>query len=415
MVDNNVFPIGFWNVLPATQFGVEGVKDWADFGATLTMTGFYDLSNDKEEMLAILDECYSKNIKIIFHDRRIVFNNLHKEGYMENVKMLISDFASHPAVFGFALGDEPTEAQMEDAIETVRIFKELCPDKEVFLNLLPWVPNLNDMGLVASASENYRDKVLDFVKRTGVNILSYDCYMQMCEQRKGVLDPTALDSYYYNLNIFESVAKETGAQFWYTTLAVGHGMYKCPDQDCFRWEINTAVAHGVKSLFYWYFYADSYNFNYRLHPIDMLFERTDTFRYCSTENRIFQQVYGAVFCKLQLEKAYHAIESYGGFPLIEESEDELIKCVRTNVGTPMIVSRFSNPDEPDYIYYALVNNSQTETVRADIYFNDNVEVFEVRSNGTGPMHLKRGSHKKDGKITYYYSPGQMWVLALKKS
>ena len=306
---------------------------------------------------------------------------------------------------------------MEDAINTVKLFKELCPGKEVFLNLLPWWPKLNDDGvLIAAAGDDYKEKVIDFVKKTGVNILSYDCYMQMCEKRRGVLDPLAYEAYYHNLNIFQSVAKETGSQLWYTTLAVGHGMYKCPDQDCFRWEINTAVAHGVNALMYWYMYADHYNFNYRLHPIDMLNQRTDTFRYVSTENRIFQEVYGAVFCKLQLERVYHSGTAFAGFPLIEEADTEIIKCVKTNVGTPMIVSRFNNPDKPDYIYYAIVNNSQTEAVKADIYLNCEVsEVYEVRSNGKGIEHLKASfATPQSQKYTYYYSPGQMWVFAFKR-
>jgi len=410
---NNIFPIGFWNVLSATQFGVEGVKDWVDFGATLTMTGFYDLSNDKEEMLKILDECYAKNLKMIFCDRRMTFLYYHKEDFLENFKKLISDFASHPAIYGFWLGDEPYGSQVDDAVEVIKLFRELCPDKEPYVNLLPWVPKLNDTGLIAAETDDYRQEVLDFVKRSGVKILSYDCYMQMCEERRGVLENTALDSYYYNLNMFQSVAQETGAELWYTTLAVGHGMYKCPDQDCFRWEINTAVAHGVKSLFYWYMYADGYNFNYRYHPIDMLFERTDTFRYASAENRIFQQVYGPSFCKLRFEKAYHAVKSYGGTPLIEDAEDELIKKIETNVGTPMIVSRVSKPDEPDWVYYAVVNNSQTEAIRADIYFADeDIEVYNIFSS---PAHKTRNRWRRGNKYQLYYSPGQMWVLALKKA
>ncbi len=414
-MNDHIFPIGFWNVLPATQFGVEGVKDWLDFGSTLTMTGFYDLETDKEKMLAILDECHKKNLKIIFNDRRITFNNYHAEDFRQIMQEDIDIFASHPAVYGFYLGDEPVEEQMEDTIATVKLFKELCPQKKAFVNLLPWVPWLNDSGLIAASQDNYEDHLINFLERTGLDILSYDCYMQMCESSHGVLDATALDAYYYNLRIFKSAAAKTGAELWYTTLAVGHGMYKCPNQDDFRWEINTAVAHGVKSLFYWYFYADSYNFNYRNHPINQLFERTETFRWCSTENRIFQEVYGAVFCELEHEKTYHSIKAYGGFPLLEESNDEFISHIKTNVGTPMIVSRFTNEKDPDHIYYAIVNNSQCESLAAHIYFNQDVHISEVRGGGDCCALIDMGNRKKGEEITYYYSPGQMWVFAIRKA
>jgi len=415
---DNIFPFGFWNVLPATKFGTEGVKDWADFGSTLTMTGFYDLSPDKDEMLAILDECHAKGIRMIFCDRRIVFNSLHDAGFEETMRQDIKDFASHPAIFGFYLGDEPLDNQMEDVIETVRFFKGLCPDKQPFINLLPWVPwlnyNGNDTGLIAADKENYKEHLIDFVKRTGVEILSFDCYTQMSIYPDNSPMEKGIDIYFKNLLMFQEAAAETGAELWLTTLATGHAGVRCPTQDDIRWEISTAAAHGVKSLFYWYMYSETYNINYRLHPINQLNERTDTFKFISTENRIFQMVYGSVFRELSLEKAYHTLKAYGGFPLLEEDCDYFIRDVYNGESAPMIVSRFSRKSDPEKTYYALVNGSQRGYASAYVKFTRPVEIFGVQSEDGGINVWSNGFKDKDNDLHFWFSPGQIWVFAVQE-
>lgn len=112
---------------------------------------------------------------------------------------------------------------------------------------------------------DYKQYLLDFVRRSGIGILSYDCYFQL-EELHGQLTDRALETYFRNLRIFQEVAAETGIELWYTTLAVGHMMYRCPTEDDIRWEINTAVAHGVQALFYWFLYSGFYNANYRVAP-----------------------------------------------------------------------------------------------------------------------------------------------------
>lgn len=428
-MDKKVFPIGFWNTAPATKFGVDGVKDWYDFGATLTMTGFYELDADKEKMIAILDECYENNIKILFVDRRIDFRNFRHPDFTKHFERDINDFGSHPAVYGFYLGDEPSGDQIEDAIELVRLFKEKCPDKEPFINLLPWVPwsVKDDPLLLAESNANYKDKLVDFVKRSGIKILCFDCYFQL-QGRKPV--EKWVDVYFRNLQIYKQAAIESGAELWFTTLSTGHGGYRCPTQDEFRWEINTAVAHGVEGLLYWFMYAEPYNFNYRCHPINQFNERTDTFRWLSTENRIFQMTFGTLFTELTFDKVYHVHKAYGGTSLLEDVGDEYVAEVKTydedNEHTPAILSRFEREGEPDKYYYALVNNSTEKNVYAYVKFKTDVDYYQVCSSWDkvqavpNPEKWRKvplsGPVKKNTEesIKFCCSPGQMWVFAVGK-
>lgn len=419
--NKHVFPIGFWHVNPATDVGMQIVDDWADIGCTLTLTGWYNAAREsKEDFLKILDGCLEKDIRVIVCDLRLIFNKFNNVNYEEDMRQSLTDFGNHPAVFGFYLGDEPQESQMEDAVGAVKLLRKLCPDKEPFINLLPYVPgaqkDADGSGLVFSAQDNYKQHLLDFVRKSGVKILSYDCYMQMCESAPGVLEDGALDAYYENLRIFWEVAAETGVELWFTALAVGHGMYRCPTQDDFRWQINTAVAHGVKGLFYWYLYADSYNFNYRLHPVDMLYERTDTFRWVSAENRIFQKVYGSVFCELTLEKVYHVGKVYGGFPRLFSNSGEFIKSVwLKREDNSLIISRFRRESDPGRVYYALVNNDQRNPQWAKFKFSRNAKVFEVRSGGSYLNLIPKKTLNRDDELHYWFSPGQMWVISVEEN
>ncbi len=413
-----VFPIGFWNTASAIKFGREGVQDWADFGTTLTMTGFYEYEPDKKKMTEILDECYAKGIQIILVDRRMTYENISSSDFETVMRQNIADFGSHPAIYGFYLGDEPGGNYIEDAIKTVHLFRELCPDKEPFINLLPWCPwhceKTDDSIMLSNHTTNYKEKIVDFIRRSGVRILSYDCYMQM---QGRISSDKWLDAYFRNLNIFQEAAAETGAELWFTTLATAHGGYRCPSQDDLRWEISTAVAHGVQGLFYWFMYAEPYNINYRLHPINQFNERTDTFRWASEENRIFQMIYGSLFCELKLDKVYHIEKTYGGTPLLSEGNDEFIEEVRSydedENFVPAILSRFTREGD-DKIYYALVNNSTVSPTSTHIKFSDQVQYYRIQDNWEDIHVGLAATYEKGQERHFWCSPGQLWVFAVKK-
>ena len=65
------YPMGFWNYCRMDQLGVKDVADWEDCSMTLTMTPEFDPACDKkEDLLAMLDECQRKNIRMIVCDKR---------------------------------------------------------------------------------------------------------------------------------------------------------------------------------------------------------------------------------------------------------------------------------------------------------------------------------------------------------
>lgn len=203
MEKRDTYPIGFWNFIPIDQLGAEAVGDWVDFGTTLTMTGCFGPGQDKGRMLAVLDECLAHGIQVIFHDSRLMYAQLHNGHYEEDMQQVLRDFSGHPAVYGFHLGDEPGAGQTEDAIEAVRTLKRLCPKTKAYLNLLPWYSDqYGGVEARVAIQTDYKQYLVDFVQKSGIDILSYDCYFQL-EEIHGKLTDRALETYYKNLRIFQ--------------------------------------------------------------------------------------------------------------------------------------------------------------------------------------------------------------------
>ncbi len=406
------FPIGFWNILNADDLNEKAVEDWADFGATLTISPIYSPSQDKAAFIRMLDACADRGIKLIIWDTRADYNRVDQVDYEQDVRAMLSDFAAHPAVYGFHLGDEPNGDQTEKALLASQIFHKLCPDKKGYLNLLPWYSDAyGGVEARVAISGDYKQYLIDFIRRSGLSVLSYDCYFQL-EEHLGKPTKRAWETYFRNLRIFREAANETGAALWYTTLAVGHMYYRCPTQDDIRWEINTAVACGVNALFYWFLYSGHFNANYRAAPINELMERTETFRYISTENRIFQTVYGKLFLELKLQQVYHVGQSFGGYPLFEDVCEPNIARVYANNGVPLLVSRFRRDNDPSHLYYAIVCNSTAYPASVYLDWKCERSWYEVRcdlSKDGSPQLIPRG---KSASLQYWFAPGQMWVIAI---
>ena len=82
--------------------------------------------------------------------------------------------------------------------------------------------------------------------------------------------------YFGCLKMFADAARRHGLPLWITPLAVGHFRYRCPTEDLFRWQVNTAAAHGMTGFVWFFFYMRDPHDNYRVPPIDEHWERVET-------------------------------------------------------------------------------------------------------------------------------------------
>ncbi len=350
------FPIGFWNYSPIQLQKPSDVKDWHELGMTYANSPEYPANASDAEranMLAILDECEKYGIKVILCDARARWYGAatKPEAYRAKFREALADFGSHPAVFGFHVGDEPmNDEAFADAAAAHRLQLEEAPHLMPHINFNPYWKGQEATLLKALT---FTDWAIRFKAEANLSLLCYDCYAQMNPGLEG------LDFYYTNLKKFSDAARDAGLVPWTTLLSVGHFRYRCPSEDDLRWQLNTAVATGMKGILWFFVYERAPHSNYRVPPIDEFGERTETYTWLSRVNRHFQHQFGGFFLEAKHIATYHVGKSYGGFDLFEpNATDPTILDVTCEHGLPAVVGFF---ELEGHRYVALVNNSPFES------------------------------------------------------
>lgn len=407
------FPVGFWNYTFMDMRGVGPgcVRDWADAGMNMAMSPeFIDGRDDPRAMLAILDAAAEKGIRVILYDRRGTCWQREAAGdeaaYRRAFAHMFKDFGHHPAVSGFFVGDEPSVEALPAACRAYRIQKEMSPGHSPFLNMDCWHWDTDE------TIPDFPAHLDRYIELARPDVLSYDCYSQMQTSRG------ALEKYYRNLRDFKAAAARHNLPLWVTQLSCSLFHFRHPSDDGFRWQINTALAHGANGLFWFLFYQRYLCDNYRLAPIDEHGERTETFRQLSRANRTFLEWQAPVMRDLVLKRAHHVGQSWAGFPALDGTGP-----VRSaSASQPLIVSFFAAPGGREYA--CVVNNSQAESTQAEVIFAPGVAARYVNfrysdeqyalwaATDTAARRARVPACEAGAKVNLWLAPGQMELFAL---
>lgn len=355
------YDISFWNYRPLGERDeTEAVAEWKDAGITLPMTFEYDPArHDKARMLRLLDECAKEGMKAIVCDARTRYHRLAERGearFREDVAAAVADFGAHSAVFGFHVGDEPDKNSWEDAVAAYRIVAEAAPHLTPFLNMFPyWDGSFADV-VGPDSPEEYADLLVDFVRRTGAKLVSFDSYGQCAymdrEQNQ--------DAHLRNFRIFGKVVRETGARLFVSLLSVGHWAYRVPTDDDIRWQIYTSVAHGATGFHWFSFYQGTLDGNYRENPVNLFGERTDTFRRLSYQDRVFLRFFAPKLERCRFDGVSYYYKNWGGFPLFAGTKE--LKSIQPVVNAASVaVTRWVRDDgSPAYTFVNMDRENPTK-------------------------------------------------------
>ncbi len=278
----------FWNYVDCGRIAPkEAVRDWKGLAINLATSFEYEpAKHNKQDMLDLLDECERENMQVVVCDRRLDFRRVAqvgKEQFEKDAQDAVADFGAHPATFGFHVGDEPSPADMDDMIFAYKTVKKYAPHLKHYVNLLPlWREEGFEkmFGFKPSEYGKYLDKI---VKEAGLDILSYDCYAQCAYFEK----EKHINVYLENLKVFGEVARANNILFFTSLLSVGHWSLRCPTQDDFKWQFSTAAAMGCQGFVWFFLYERYLDGSFRRPPIDLFWEKTETYTWLSKESRIF--------------------------------------------------------------------------------------------------------------------------------
>ncbi len=357
------FPIGFWNYAPTGSQSAKDVDDWADLGMTMANSPEYYDGCDKNRMLEILDACQTHGIKVILCDHRARWYGISEDpdGAKARFREALADFGDHPAVLGFHVGDEPsTPLTFLESGMAHKMQLEEAPHLTPHLNFLPYWQGQEETIL---HSPTFTDWARDMADKAGLKILCYDCYTQMNPEEAGV------HQYFTNLRKFMEAADATGIIPWTTLLSVGHFRYRCPSEDDLRWQLNTAVASGMKGILWFFVYERVPTSNYRLPPIDEFGKRTTTFDSMARVNKHFQHHFGDFFLHATHLSTYHVGKVFGGYEPFQPGTNGILD-ITCDQGLPAVVSFFTKDGGT---YLALVNNTTTESGLFKIHVSKEAE------------------------------------------
>lgn len=381
------FKIGFWNYVETGVLDpVLAVNDWQELGMTLPMSFTYNpKKHKKEDLLALLDECHKKDMKVIVCDVRTNFRNKNKVSeaeFEQGIQDAVADFGSHPAVFGFEIGDEPNKEQWEDGVKTYQMTAKYAPHLTPFINMYP---NWYDEGFEKTLGidkDGYAEKNADFMRRTGAKLISYDYYAQCSyfEKEKG------FDLYFKNLNIFREASQTVGGKFFNSVLSVAHWSLREPTEDDIRWQISTSIAHGASGVMWFFVYERKLDGSFRYAPIDLFWKRTPMFDRLARQNRIVNEYYLKTLQGYEFDRVWHNLQAFGATPLFE-GNTELKKIEYVVNPSPVAVSRFVN--KAGKYAYVLVNLNQTEPIKIKPEFTEGLS-----------------AHNK----ALWFAPGQMMIF-----
>ena len=225
--------VSFWNYTRLSAFRGrprDAVAEWEKLGINVGFSFRYDPNEDsRDEMIALIEECERRNMKLIVYDARIYSppEGFDEREYAARVSEAAEDFGKFPAVAGFYLGDEPTKAQFGRYRKALKILSDVT-DRQGFMNFSWCDAHLKDF----SGREEYADYLTSFAEETGLKLISNDRYscLHARDYEPGFRE-TGTDKYFADLNLFRKVASACGAKFWTSLCAVGHWMYPHPGRD----------------------------------------------------------------------------------------------------------------------------------------------------------------------------------------
>ncbi len=381
----NKFPIGFWLY---QDVPLSDIKKWADCGLTLAQSPRYGINEDSlVHLREFLDECEKYDIKVLVCSGSFDFRAAIRD---ENecrkcFSMAYSALGSHPALYGFSLGDEPcSESELQGTAIAHRIQKEIAPEFEPFVNFVP------DGKLPAKLlSENRFDNI------------GFDCYTQMIE---GSGD-SYFNHFFSTFRMFRLTNHGRG-KLTVTPLSVGHNNYRVPSEDDLRWQLNASVACGADAVMWFTLYSFVDEDNYRLSPFDGFGNETPTFYAMRRVLKTFNAMHADHISRLTHADTWMTTRAYAEYTLYESGT--ITNLLGMESKTPGIISKFVDDNGGEYAM--IVNNSPFVNDKFTLVLDE--KVTNVTRLSCSETNYNRKLRRNGGKTTLdlWLAPGQMEIL-----
>lgn len=334
------------------------------------------VTNDKAGNLKTLDIALKHGMKVYVFDARM-------SGSTDDIKALVNDYKTHPALAGYYITDEPDSARLQSAIDIHKMVTALDNKGDAYVNHLPdWsVPGY----------EAFLERWINGVGKENLNYLAYDNYPY---KRKERLEKT----YFNNLDIIRSMGLKY--QIKTSSCLQSFGMYfsgveelRRPNADEMRMNVYSNLAYGVKNaVWYPYWTTIKHGDVITMSPciIGENGSKTDLYEPFKILNGEMKQL-GKTLIHLDAREVYHTGDSLW-VGTTQPPANFLWKVL--DKGADVILSHMINP-KTGKAYVMVVNKSFKESKQFTFQLRDTFKkVMEISKTTGKPVKstFNRGTH-----------------------
>ncbi len=209
------------------------------------------------------------------------------EQYIYDILYVKTNIAQHPAFYGISLLDEPPVNCFKALGQVYRAFKEVCPDKYVMINLLPYTETtakvdtdgdgVNDknvhfynfMGRTTTSTEEsysstssmyinmWESAYMNYLNTYYTEVGQYCGYIQYdnyCLYVDGSPMYPITTTYLRCHQMVAEFAAEKGLEYKIVHQSRGSGSQRAPSEADMWWQVNVSLAFGAKEHSYYTYY-----------------------------------------------------------------------------------------------------------------------------------------------------------------
>ena len=368
------FSFSMWVYNDIREFTPDEMQIWVDCGMNVPLAPkTYVGRDDPSVLIPWLDRAQEYGIKLIANYEEISYGDYQKLGrdaYIARVKPLIDALGSHPALYGFYIGDEPgTTEALEASADVIEIHKQLAPHLTPFLNYMGGMAMNGDRTYAGRSIPDWMKYVHD---RSGVEMICFDQYDQ------AINDGGGKTNFFDNVNQMVEAGKACDTDVWGCLISVGGHVYNEPTEVGMKWQIHMAAALGLRGVLWFKFYdRDFANDGYGA-PIDEFGNKTQAFYGIYRTQRRFMRHYGEFIMKMKHRKTYSVRHDRGIFPIFGLGDHDLVKMI--DADDEAIVSFFDGEDGYEYMCVCNAEYRHYGVVRYT-YDPEKCALYNVRDNG----------------------------------
>lgn len=353
---NNKVPIIAFHGVPSGKFSTEEqFINMKSAGIDICYTVF----NSKEEVIKALNASQTAGTKLIINIKALQID----------IKNAVNLFKNYPALYGYALADEPSPIQFDDLRKDILQISSLDKKHIIYINLYPnYVPKqlINDLSY-----ENYVKK---FVEQVPVKFISFDHYP--------IIKNEVRENWYENLETIRNISAQNNLPFWAFACSTIHYSYFQPTLQGVRLQQFSNLLYGAQALQYFTYWTLSYEDNWKKEKygysiVDDQGNPTPTYNIVKKVNLQIQRL-AWVFFGANSDKVYHTGTE------IPEGTSKLIsvpkgfKYFSTN-GKNALVSLMSNGKNR---FVIIQNKSLNNNITLDYQLGEPMKIVDNFSGKT---------------------------------